>query len=200
MIAYIIAILIIALALTNFILGIKLYEKPKENGYFTNVGKIDFIHDKYIMAEPKYVVTISVITGILIGLYLAYITSLQMSGILFVLTTLLLFYIYLVEITKRITFKEGKLTLSQIFYEEEIEAPKIKGMYIYSYNKKFLKSHTYTTKLVITTTDDKTIKFTISSLDNRAVLNMMKETFGINSYKMFISRREELPTKNKSEE
>lgn len=200
MIIYIITAIIIALALTNFILGIQLYEKPKENGYFTNVGKIDFIHDKYIMAEPRYVVTISIITGVLIGLYLSYATSLQIGGALVGITALLIFFMYVSEITKRITFKEGKLTLSQIFYEEIIEAPKIKGMYIYSYNKKFLKSHTYTTKLVITTTEDKTIKFTISSLDNRAVLNMMKETFGINSYKMFISRREELPAKNKTEE
>lgn len=200
MIIYIITAIIIAFALSNFILGIKLYEKPKENGYFTNVGKVDFIHDKYIMAEPRYVVTLSIITGVLIGLYLAYATSLQIGGIMIGLTALLIFYMYVVEITKRITFKEGKLTLSQIFYEEIIEAPQIKGMYIYSYNKKFLKSHTYTTKLVITTTEDKTIKFTISSLDNRAVLNMMKETFGINSYKMFISRREELPSKNKTEE
>ena len=200
MIAYIISAIIIAFAITNFILGIKLYEKPKENGYFANVGKIDFIHDKYIMAEPKYVVTISVITGILIGLYLAYANSVEASGWVFVITTFLLLYMYLSEITKRITFKEGKLTLSQIFYEEVIEASSIKGMYIYSYNKKFLKSHAYTTKLVITDSKDKTIKFTISSLDNRAVLNMMKETFGVNSYKMFISRREELPTKNKTEE
>ena len=200
MIAYIVSILIIALALINFILGIKLYEKPKENGYFTNVGNIDYIHERHLTADPKYVVTISVITGILLGLYLSYLTAVGAYGILFLITGLIVFYMYLCEVTKRISFKEGKLLLSQVFYDEEIEASRIRGMYIYSYNKKFLKSHAYTTKLVITDSNDKTIKFTISSFDNRAVLNLMKETFGVNSYKMFISRRDELPTKNKKEE
>ena len=189
--AYIISIALIVLAIINFILGIKLYEKPKENGYFTNVGKIDYIHERHLTAEPKYVITISIITGILLGLYIAYLTAVGAYGILFFITGLLMFYIYLCEITKRISFKEGKLLLSQVFYDTEIEASRIKGMYIYSYNKKFLKSHTYTTKLVITDDNDKVTKFTISSFDNRAVLNLMKDTFGVNSYKMFISKKQD---------
>ena len=87
--------------------------------------------------------------------------------------------------------------ITHLFTETELDATKIRGMYIYSYNKKFLKSHAYTTKLVITDTDNHITKYTLSSLDNKAVLNMMKESFGVNSYKMFISKHEKMPIQNK---
>ena len=191
MIAYILTAIIILLILGNFILGIKLYEIPKESGYFNNVGSLDLSRERNIFADPRHVATISIINGILIGLYIAFLTSIGVNGILFTITTILLTVIYLTEITKKIILKDGKLTLSKFFFiDREIEASQIKGMYIYSYNKKFLKSHAYTTKLVITTNQEKKIKFTLSSIDNRAVLNMMKESFGINSYKMYISKME----------
>jgi hypothetical protein len=49
-------------------------------------------------------------------------------------------------------------------------------MYIYSYTKKFLKKRALTTKLIVVTKTDKFYKFVLSSLDNKAVLNMIKET------------------------
>ncbi|MBQ8299688.1 MAG: hypothetical protein IJX99_07565 [Clostridia bacterium] len=183
--------IIIVLALINFILGIKLYEKPRENGYFNNVGELNMSRERTIAADPKYVLVISVITGILMGLYLGYAAALEKGGILIVATVIILAIIYLIEITRTVTLKENKLTLSKFLsFEKEIDVNQITGMYIYSYNKKFLKSHAYTTKLVITQRDGKITKFTLSSIDNKAILNMMKESFGINSYKMFISKHE----------
>ena len=62
-------------------------------------------------------------------------------------------------------------------------------MYLYSWNKKFLKKHALTTKLVITTNSDKKYKFVISSLDNKAVLNLLKENFGVINNKMYIGKK-----------
>ncbi len=197
MIAYIITIIIIVLALTNFILGIKLYEKPKEEGYFTNVGRFDLTRERNILAAPKHVAFLSIITGVLIGLYLAFAIASKISRLVYWSTIILLFFMYVKEIKRRITLKDGKLILTHLFTETELDATKIRGMYIYSYNKKFLKSHAYTTKLVITDTDNHITKYTLSSLDNKAVLNMMKESFGVNSYKMFISKHEKMPIQNK---
>lgn len=190
--AYILTGIIILLALINFILGNKLYETPRENGYFNNVTGLNLSRERNIFADPKYVVLISIIVGVLLGIYVAFLTSLQMNGFIFTCTTLLLVIMYLYELTRKITLKDGKLTLSKFFFlKKEIPASEIKGMYIYSYNKKFLKSHAYTTKLVITNYQGKTTKFTLSSIDNRAVLNLMKESFGVNSYKMYISKKEQ---------
>lgn len=191
MIAYILSGIIIVLALINYILGIVLYEKPKEKGYFNNVCDVDMSREKTIAADPKYVLVISIITGILMGLYLGYVNVLEKSGLIITLTATIIAITYLIEITRMITIKEGKLTLSKFLsFDKEINLNQITGMYIYSYNKKFLKSHAYTTKLVITERDGKTTKFTLSSIDNKAVLNMMKDSFAINSYKMFISKHE----------
>lgn len=191
MLIYIISGIIIVLALINFILGIKLYEEPKENGYFNNVGNLDMARERTIAADPKYVLIISIITGILMGLYLGYAAALEKSGIIITATVVIIAIMYLIEITRTVTLKEGKLVLSKFLsFEKEIDVNQIVGMYIYSYNKKFLKSHAYTTKLVIVGRDGKLTKFTLSSIDNRAILNMMKESFGINSYKMFIAKHE----------
>ena len=191
MVAYILTAIIIGLSLINFILGIKLYEEPRENGYFNNVNALDLNRERNIFADPRYIAGASIIVGVLIGIYIAFLTSINMNGIVFTGTTLLLVVMYLYELTRRITLKEGNLTLSKFFFiKKEIPASQIKGMYIYSYNKKFLKSHAYTTKLVITDNQGRKTKFTLSSIDNRAVLNMMKEAFGINSYKMYISKKE----------
>jgi hypothetical protein len=72
---------------------------------------------------------------------------------------------------------------------------KITGMYIYSYNKKFLKNHAYTTKLVVVEDSGKKHKFSLSSLDNKAVLNLMKDTFGVTNNKMYIAKTRDLPAK-----
>lgn len=191
MLIYILSGAIIVLALINFILGIKLYEEPKQGGYFNNVGELDMFRERTIAADPKYVLVISVVTGILLGLYLGYAAALEKGGIVITATVALIAVMYLIEITRTVTLKEGKLTLSKFLsFEKEINVNQIEGMYIYSYNKKFLKSHAYTTKLVIVENGGKITKFTLSSIDNKAILNMMKESFGINSHKMFISKHE----------
>ncbi len=190
MIAYVITGIIVLLTLINLLLGAKLYKEPKESGYYTNVTDIDYSREKNICASPKYIAGTSIIVGILLGLYVAFLTSFNMSGLLFTATTLIIIVMYLFELTRRITLKDGKLILSKFFFiTKEINLSEIKGMYIYSYNKKFLKSHAYTTKLVITNSTGARIKFTLSSIDNRAVLNLMKDNFGINSYKMYIAKK-----------
>ena len=94
------------------------------------------------------------------------------------------------EITKRISIREGVITLSGFLLKtKQIDISRITGMYIYSYNRKFMKGHAYTVKLVIVDDSGKRTKYTLSSIDNRAVTNMMKENFGIEKNKMYIAKR-----------
>lgn len=190
MIAYVITGIIVLLTLINLLLGAKLYKEPKENGYFNNVTDINFVREKNIYADPKYIAGMSIIVGILLGMYIGFLNIVDINGIVFTLTTLLILAMYLFELSRRIILKDGKLILSKFFFiNKEMNPSDIKGMYIYSYNKKFLKSHAYTTKLVLTDLRGNKTKFTLSSIDNRAVLNLMKENFGVNSYKMYIAKK-----------
>ena len=94
------------------------------------------------------------------------------------------------ELTRTIELKEGKLIFSRFLYRQKtFDVARITGMYIYSYNKKFLKKHAYTTKLVVVEDNGKTTKFSLSSLDNKSVLNMMKDSFGVVNNKMFIANK-----------
>lgn len=196
MLVYIISAIILVLVLINWFLGEKLYEVPKDTGFFDNVNAYNLSKERYIFADPSYVVSISMITGALIGLYLAYAAVQSVNSIIVAITIIVLSACYLIELTRNITLCDGVLTLSKFFsFKKEIDVRTIKGMYIYSYNKKFLKKHAYTTKLVITLNDDRKIKFSLSSLDNKSVLNMMKDTFGITRNKMFISKRDDGPIK-----
>lgn len=192
LIIYIISVIMLLLIGLNLFLSYKLYEVPTNQEYFNNVTEINLEKERNIAANPKYIVFISIITGILMGIYLAYSTAKGVHSIIVPIMMIIIFYLYLVELTRSITLKDGVLTLSKLFVSHEIDARRIKGMYIYSYNKKFLKKHAYTTKLVIVEDNDKITKFTLSSIDNRSILNMMKESFGINSNKMFISKREKI--------
>ena len=107
-----------------------------------------------------------------------------------ILVVLIITICYLIEITRKITIKDDKLILSKMFSKKvEIYGNQIKGIYIYSFNKKFLKKRALTTKLVVVEKTDKFHKFTLSSLDNKAVLNMLKENFGVQNYKMYIEKR-----------
>ena len=147
--------------------------------------------EKNIQADPNYIVKISVLTGIVIGLYMAYAALYDASWIVIFGMSLILLVIYLMELTRTITLTDNALVFSRFLsHKKEIDLADIAGMYIYSFNKKFLSQHAYTTKLVVTKKDGKKIKFTLSSLDNRAVLNMMKENFGINNCKMYVAKKE----------
>lgn len=191
MLVYIITAIMFVLIVINWFLGENLYILPKENGFFNNVTQYNLNKEKDIAADPKYVLLISAVTGILIGLYLAFASIIGIENILITIMALLVFICYLMEITRKIEIREGQVILYDLIFRNRIiESTKIKGMYIYSYNKQFLNKHAYTTKLVITLVDDKRIKFTLSSLDYKAVLNMMKDNFGIVSYKMFLAKKD----------
>lgn len=187
---YIVSMVVVILVGLNFFLGEKLYRVPKDENYFNNVERYDFSKNREITPDPKYVVAISILTGILLGLYLGLGSICNVSGVIVWLTALLICVCYLKEITRRIAIQEGVLVLSSFLSStKKIDATRITGMYIYSYNRKFMKSHAYTVKLVVTDNSSKKTKFTLSSVDNRAVMNMMKENFGIEKNKMYIEKR-----------
>ena len=192
MIIYVISAIVLLSIILNWFLGEKLYEIPKDKSFFDNVTAVNLSKERNIAADPRYVVKISVLTGILIGLYLAYASVEDVNGWFVFFVVAMIFVCYLIELTRKITLKDGKLTLSKFLSSpKEIDPRRVNGIYIYSYNKKFLKKHAYTTKLVIVLTNEQVIKFSLSSLDNKSVLNMMKETFGVTRNKMFISKRSE---------
>lgn len=189
---YVVSGIIIAFIVINYFLGYKLYSVPKNEKYFNNVTALDFSKGKYICPEPRYVILISIFTGVMIGIYVALASILDFNKWIALIVVLLICVCYLIEITRAIIIRDDKLILSKIFSKKvELYGNDIKGMYIYSYNKKFLKRHALTTKLVIITKIGKTYKFVLSSLNNKSVLNMMKENFGVTEYKMFISKKSE---------
>lgn len=186
---YIVSGIIVIFIIINYFLEYKLYNVPSNTGYFNNVAEFNLEKDKYISPRPLYVTLASILTGITIGIYLALSNYFQVNKILVFIIALLLFFCYLIEITRNISLIDGKIILSKAFSKKiVINVTSIKGMYLYSWNKKFLKKHALTTKLVITTNLDKKYKFVVSSLDNRAILNLMKENFGINNNKIYIGK------------
>lgn len=188
---YVVSLIIIAFIIVNYFLGYKLYSEPKNERYFNNVNELNFSKERYIVPEPGYVVRISIFTGIMIGSYIALATLLGINKWIAILVVALISICYLIEITREIVIREDKLVLSKLFYiNREFSGRDIKGLYIYSYNKRFLKSHAHTTKLVVSTKTGKTYKFVLSSLNYKAVLNMMKENFGVMDYKMFMSKKD----------
>ncbi len=190
-VVYVITIIIFLLILVNYYLGENLYVIPEDKRFFYNVNETKITRERNIGPAPSYVITISVATGILIGMYLAYASTANLgNNIIIILAIAAIFICYAIEITRNITLKDGTLTLSRFLAKDKvIKIDNIMGMYIYSYNKKFLNKHAYTTKLVITDINDKMTKFTLSSINNKAVLNMMKEDFGIINNKMYIAKR-----------
>ena len=53
--------IIVFFVIINYFLGLKLYDKPKNDSYFNNVTKYDFEKDRYILPQPKYVIIISIL-------------------------------------------------------------------------------------------------------------------------------------------
>ncbi|MBQ9280038.1 MAG: hypothetical protein IJ215_03205 [Clostridia bacterium] len=187
---YIVSAVIVLVILINYLLGKNLYREPKNPGYFDNVTELKFTKNKNIAAEPRYIVKISVLIGIAIGIYMAYASILRANWVVVLGMVLILLSAYLVELTKSITLDEETITYTKFLSKKRtIDIQDISGMYIYSFNKKFLKQHAYTTKLVITLKNGERVKLSLSSLDNRAVLNMMKDNFGVSSNKMYIANK-----------
>ena len=188
---YVVSAVILLFIVLNYFLGVKLYSEPQNPNYFTNVTHLNFQKNKYITPQPKYVVLISILVGILFGIYIFLAVNLSINKWFALSILLILLVCYLSEISRKIIIRDDKLILSKAFSKTiEIYGKDIKGMYIYSYNKKFLKKHALTTKLVVVTKTDRKYKYVLSSLNNKSVLNMMNETFGVTSYKMFIAKKE----------
>lgn len=190
MVVYVVSAIILFCIIINYYLSVKLYREPNNISYFNNVTNFNFSKTKYITPEPKYNVIISILTGVLIGMYLTLVGFLKIDGLVAIVITLIIIVCYLVEISRKIIIKDDKLILSKAFSKKiELYGKDIKGIYIYSYNKKFLKKHALTTKLVVVTKTDKKYKFVLSSLNNKSVLNMMSDIFGVTDYKMFIANK-----------
>lgn len=186
----VLSVIIIVLIFINYFFSIKLYSIPQNKAFFNNINVLNFEKERYITPSPKYVALISIFTGTVIGMYLAIVNMLKTNKLIaiFVITTI--FICYLIEITRKIIIKDDKLILTKVFFiRKEFYVNQINGIYIYSYNKKFLKKRALTTKLVVVSKTDKFYKFTLSSLDNKAVLNMIKENFGVSDYKMYIDKK-----------
>lgn len=189
MIMYIVTAILFILFVLNYTLGKVLYSEPTSMSYSSNVKQYNTIGNKNIMASPKYVTVLSAFLGIFLGAYCCLGKVLETNALVMWGMVLLLLIAYLIEITRKITLTDDSLEFERMFCPtKKIPLNKIDGMYIYSYNKKFLNKRALTTKLVVCTGSAK-YKFTISSLDVKAVLSMMKDNFGITENKIFVKNK-----------
>lgn len=184
-----ILIVTLVLIVANYYLGAKLYMVPQNPNYFSNVKEININNLKDINPAPKYVLTITLLNALLIGMFYAVCDISGTNGWIPLTYATVIVLLYVIELSRSISINDNTLILSR-FLKRDIIIPlaTIEGMYIYSFNKRFLKKHALTTKLVVTASG-KRYKFTISSLENKAILNMMKNSFGITENKMFIAKQ-----------
>lgn len=188
MIMYVVTGIIFLLVLVNYYLGHALYKLPNNNAYFSNVTHYNIINKKDIMASPKYVTFLSTLLGIFLGIYVCLSSYYKINFYVEWGTVLTLVILYLVEISRKVTVTDESLELEKLFTPtKKIPLNTIDGMYIFSYNKKFLNKRAFTTKLVIAT-GNKKHKFTLSSIDVKSVINMMKDNFGITENKMYVAK------------
>lgn len=189
MVMYVVTALVFLGIFANYFLGHKLYKEPSNEGYFSNVNHYNTINRKDIMASPKYVGILSILLGLFIGMYMVLCDLVKMNTALKCSTIAILFVLYLVEITRKITLTDDCLEMGKFFAPtKKIALNDIDGMFVYSYNKKFLNKRAFTTKLVVAA-GAKKYKFTLSSIDVKAVTNMMKENFGITENKIFVAKK-----------
>lgn len=188
MIMYIVTVIMFILIFINYFLGYKLYKEPQNEGYFTNVKHYNVIHQRDIMTSPKYVLAISIFLGILIGAY-AFLGEITKTNSFIIWGTILIvFALYLIEITRKVHLTEENLEFERLFFKtKKIPLGNIDGIYVYSFNKKFINKSAFTTKLVVTM-GNQHYHYTLSGIDTRAVLNMMKDNFGITENKIFVAK------------
>ncbi|MBQ9267798.1 MAG: hypothetical protein IJ217_05960 [Clostridia bacterium] len=173
----------------NYFLGAKLYQRPRNDAYRHNVGNINTIKMPEIAPDPQYILLLTFFTGILIGLFIALVNKSGNSYLYSVVFSVIIGVLYWIEISRRVKITEYSLVLSKALAKSiEIPLNEILGIYIYSPHKKFMDGHMLTTKLVVVTRDKET-KFTISSLNKKAVLNIIKNNFGVTDYKIFIANK-----------
>lgn len=191
MIMYVVTTIFFILFILNYILGKVLYSAPAStSSYYSNVKQYNALGNKTIMASPKYVTVLSIFLGIFIGVYYKLGKFLETNAFVMWGMILLLVIAYLIEITRKITLTDDSLEFEKMFFPtKKIPLNKIDGMYIYSYNKKFLNKRALTTKLVVCSGMMERYVFTIASLDIKAVLAMMKENFGITDNKIFVKNK-----------
>ena len=186
---WLVLVLVVILIMLNYFLGAKLYTWPQNKEYYKNVRMINTQRTPEIAPDPTYVLTLTLAVGVSIGLFGALVKLTSQSLWYSIIFSVMLFVLYWIDISRRVKVDENALILSKAFSKtKEISLDEITGIYIYSYNKKFMKNHAFTTKLVVITKNEKT-KFTISSLNNKAVLNMIKNNFGVTDYKIFIANK-----------
>lgn len=186
---YVVTVLIYIGIFANYFLGYKLYKEPSNSGYFSNVNHYNTINGKDIMASPKYVAGLSILLGLFGGAYLLLCELVNMNSLLKWITVAILFVLYLIEISRKITLNDDSLELEKLFSAtKKIPLNDIDGMFVYSYNKKFLNKRAFTTKLIVAS-GKKRYKFTLSSIDVKSVMNMMKDNFGITENKMYVAKK-----------
>lgn len=189
MIMYVVTALIFVGIFVNYFLGYKLYEEPNNKAYFSNVNHYNTVNGRNIMASPKYVGILSILFGLFSGTYLILCETVNMNIVLRWSTVTILFILYLIEITRKISLNDEYLELEKVFAPtKKIKLNDIDGIFIYSYNKKFLNKRAFTTKLIVVT-GSKRYKFTLSSIDVKAVTNMMKDNFGVTENKIFVAKK-----------
>lgn len=191
MVMYIVTVLMGIFIILHYSLGHCLYQEPKNEAYFSNVKHYNVIHQRDIMPSPSYIIVSSILLGIGMGVYISLAQRVQMNWWLTIGTVLLLSLLYLVELTRKITLNDEELILERMLGKtRRIPLNQIDGMYLFSWNKKFLDKNALTTKLVVVT-GKKKYPFTLSGIEPRAVMNMMKENFGVTENKMFIAHHKE---------
>ena len=191
MLMYVISVYMIFLVVSNFVFSKIMYKKPPTNDYDNNVKEIVVTKERFILPDSKYVLGISILVGIVMGLYLALCKYAGTNSLLSLVVVIFVAFFYLFDMTRGIHLDEEKIMLQHgCGMKKTIPLKEIKGMFVYSYNKKFLLQHALTTKLVVTTRNEKQYVYTISSLNYKKVLNMMKENFGIISHKMYVYKQD----------
>lgn len=131
MVMYIVTAILLILFILNYALGKVLYYEPSNLGYSSNVRNYNIINNRNIMASPKYVIVLSALLGIFLGVYCKLGQVLETNGFVIWGMVLLLLIAYLIEITRKITITDENLELEKMFCTtKKIPLNTIDGIYI----------------------------------------------------------------------
>ena len=119
MVMYVVSGIVAFLVILNMILGKTLYKEPKNEDFFHNVRKISVPKERYIFPEPKYVLGVSVITGLAIGMYIGLCKLAEIASPISIIVTILVAIAYLLEIAKGISLTENRFNASSFFFRSE---------------------------------------------------------------------------------
>ena len=184
---YIVSVLMILFTVLNYVFGCVLYKEPEDETFFENVHQVTIEKNRYILPEPRYALISSMVTGLMLGLYLSLAKYYHVSKWMVILATAVVSVSYLFEMTRKLVLDSEYLTHTRFFLiKKAIPVSEIKGLFVYSYNKKWLKQHALTTKLVVTLKNGKKYPITLASFSNKKIFNMLKDNFGITHHKMYI--------------